>query len=97
VIEDSNQEFILIASQHAIGRPAFLMDCLFGTPTPSNVNVTATVTGSHRFCSGGFRRRTPGPPPFSSMNSAPETSKPKIRQHEFGFVLQKEPPRRRQP
>jgi hypothetical protein len=25
--------------------------------------------GSHRFCFGGFRRRTPGPPPFSSMNS----------------------------
>ena len=34
-----------------------------------NVNVTATVAGSHRFCFGGLRRRTPGPPPFSSMNS----------------------------
>ena len=27
------------------------------------------AAGSHRFCFGGFRRRTPGPPPFSSMNS----------------------------
>jgi len=25
------------------------------------------VTGSHRFCFSGFRRRTPGPPPLSSM------------------------------
>jgi hypothetical protein len=29
------------------------------------------AAGSHRFCFGGFRRRTPGPPPFSSMNSTP--------------------------
>jgi hypothetical protein len=41
----------------------------------SNVNVTAIVAGSHRFCFGGFRRRTPGPPPFSSMNSMPAASK----------------------
>jgi len=26
------------------------------------------AASSHRFCFGGFRRRTPGPPPFSSMN-----------------------------
>jgi hypothetical protein len=30
-----------------------------------------SAAGSHRFCFGGFRRRTPGPPPFSSMNSTP--------------------------
>ena len=29
------------------------------------------VAGSHRFCFAGFRRRTPGPPPFASMNSTP--------------------------
>jgi hypothetical protein len=26
---------------------------------------------SHRFCFGGFRRRTPGMPPFLSMNTRP--------------------------
>jgi hypothetical protein len=35
-------------------------------------NVAA---GSYRFCFAGFRRRTPGPPPFSSMNSMPAASK----------------------
>jgi hypothetical protein len=30
---------------------------------------------SYRFCFGGLRRRTPGPPPFSSMNSMPAASK----------------------
>jgi len=35
-------------------------------------NVAA---GPHRFCLGDLRRRTPGPPPFSSMNSIPAASK----------------------
>jgi predicted phage-related endonuclease len=30
---------------------------------------------SYRFCFGGLRRRTPGPPPFSSMNSTPADSR----------------------
>jgi len=34
--------------------------------------------GSHRFCFGGFRRRTPGPPPFSSMNSTPAFSNARL-------------------
>jgi hypothetical protein len=29
------------------------------------------ITGSDCFCFGGLRSRTPGPPPFSSMNSTP--------------------------
>jgi hypothetical protein len=29
----------------------------------------------HRFCLVGFRRRTPGPPPFSSMKSMPAAAK----------------------
>ena len=29
-----------------------------------------SAASSHRFCFGGFRRRRPGPPPFSSMNSS---------------------------
>ena len=32
------------------------------------------LTGAHRFCFGGFRRRTPGPAPFASMNSTPADS-----------------------
>ena len=32
------------------------------------------ATCSQRFGFGGFRRRTPGPPPFSSMNSTPGNS-----------------------
>jgi hypothetical protein len=35
------------------------------------VSQKSIGAGSHRFCFGGFRRRTPGPPPFSSMNSTP--------------------------
>jgi hypothetical protein len=33
------------------------------------------AASSHRFCFGSFRSRTPGPPPFSSMNSTPADSK----------------------
>jgi hypothetical protein len=33
------------------------------------------AASSHRFCFGSFRIRTPGPPPFSSMNSTPADSK----------------------
>jgi len=44
------------------------------SPDRSNVNVTTMVAGSHRSGFGGFRRRTPGPPPFSSMNSMPADS-----------------------
>jgi hypothetical protein len=43
----------------------------FNSADGSNVNVTATVADSHRLCFDGLRRRTPGPPPFSSMNSTP--------------------------
>jgi hypothetical protein len=32
------------------------------------------AAGSHRFGFGDFRSRTPGPPPFSSMNSMPLAS-----------------------
>jgi hypothetical protein len=31
------------------------------------VRVKNVATGSYRVCFGGFRRRTPGPPPFSSL------------------------------
>ena len=31
--------------------------------------VSQKLAVSHGFCFGGFRRRTPGPPPFSLMNS----------------------------
>ena len=30
------------------------------------------------FCCDGLRRRTPGPPPFSSMNSTPALSKARL-------------------
>jgi hypothetical protein len=33
------------------------------------------AAGSQRFVFAGFRRRTPGPPPLSSMNSMPAASK----------------------
>jgi hypothetical protein len=33
------------------------------------------IVNSQRFCFGSFRRRTPGPLPFSSMNTTPADSK----------------------
>jgi hypothetical protein len=33
------------------------------------------AAGPYRFCFGSFRSRTPGPPPFSSMNSMPADPK----------------------
>jgi hypothetical protein len=41
----------------------------------SRKNVAA---GSQRFVFAGFRRRTPGPPPLSSMNSTPAFSKARL-------------------
>jgi len=35
------------------------------------VSQKDVAAGSYRFCFGDFLRRTPGPPPFSSMNSTP--------------------------
>ena len=47
--------------------------------------------GSHRFCFGGFRRRTPGPPPFSSMNSTPAASKARRTARSFAAVMDVSP------
>jgi hypothetical protein len=35
----------------------------------------------------GFRRRTPGPPPFSSMNSTPADSKARLTARSFAVVI----------
>jgi hypothetical protein len=36
----------------------------------------------------GFRRRTPGPPPFPSMNSTPAASKARRTAKSFGAVIE---------
>jgi len=37
---------------------------------------------------GGFRRRTPGPPPFSSMNSTPAASSARRTAKSFAVVIE---------
>src|SRR5258708_6856378 len=44
------------------------------------------AAGSHRLCFVGFRSRTPGPPPFSSMNSTPADSKAALSAASFAAV-----------
>ena len=36
--------------------------------------LSQNVDAFYRLCLVGFRRRTPGPPPFSSMNATPAAS-----------------------
>jgi hypothetical protein len=52
------------------------------------------ATNSYRFWFGGFRRRTPGPPPFSSMNSMLADFKVGrfVDSGKIGFVSQKTSP-----
>ena len=42
------------------------------------VSKTSQSVCSYRLCFDGFRRRKPGPPPFSSMNSTPAFSKARL-------------------
>jgi hypothetical protein len=45
------------------------------------------AAGSHRFGFGDFRSRTPGPPPFSSMNSMPAAASSLPDAHRKGARL----------
>ena len=44
------------------------------------------LASSHRLGFAGFRRRTPGPPPFSSINSTPADSKARRIARSFAAV-----------
>ena len=47
------------------------------------------AAGPHRLCFVGFRSRTPGPPPFSSMNSTPAFSRARRTLRSFAVVSHK--------
>jgi hypothetical protein len=65
-----------------------LIDCLFGTSTRINVNATATVTGSHRFCFGGFRIARLVRRPSRWMISEVFGNQASEVHEKIGFVLQ---------
>jgi hypothetical protein len=46
------------------------------------------AAGSHRFGFGDFRSRTPGPPPFSSMNPTPAFSRARRTLRSFAVVIE---------
>jgi hypothetical protein len=56
------------------------------TCVASCARLPGNITKSHLFCFGGFRRRTPGPPPFSSMNSRLANSKMALSAASFAAV-----------
>jgi hypothetical protein len=69
-----------------MNRPSFAWGARRGEAEPEDLSGLVTVP--YFWFLRGFWRRTPGPPPFSSMNSTPAASNARRTANSFAVVME---------